>query len=141
MITWLENRDNMKIITGSGNGGPVISGLKVKKVDGFKLIAEYIKKLDGANWSVDSTKKRYEAMLKRFNKTKSLYEDNSGTKFCLSEREIANGLTINGKLDNVCPGYFRLDALFGSRQNITPSSVFETSQDENIPGRHYQAFH
>ncbi len=56
-------------------------------------------------------------------------DDNGGTKFCLSEREAANGLTIDDKLNRICPGYFRLDTLYGSRQNVNPASIFEPSSD------------
>ncbi len=81
-------------------------------------------------------KKRYEAMLKKFKATKEAHEDNSGTKFCLSEREASLGMTIDEKLNSTCPGFFRLDAIFGGRQNITPASTFKPL-DEGSDGGDY----
>lgn len=71
-------------------------------------------------------KKRYEAMLKKFKATKEAHEDNSGTKFCLSEREASLGMTIDEKLNSI----------FGGRQNITPASTFEPL-DEGSDGGDY----
>ena len=76
MISWLEIPANFKLVTGSGGGGPVIAGTKLKKVDGFKGLANYIKNHDGAVWTEKSTTKRYEAMIKKFKSTNAMRDDN-----------------------------------------------------------------
>ena len=131
MISWLENRDNFNVIVGKAAKGPVVSGTKLKKIDGFRDLANYVNKHDKQIWNSDHAKQRYNAMLTKYKKTKSQYEDNSGTKFCLTEDEVQCGFTIEKKLYDICPGYHRLDVLFGSRQNVDPFSVYEPNDDEN----------
>lgn len=56
MITWFESPTNLKLVTGGGGGGPVVSGTKLKKIDGFKGLVSYIRLHDGAAWSHMSQK-------------------------------------------------------------------------------------
>ncbi|RHY99753.1 hypothetical protein DYB26_014704, partial [Aphanomyces astaci] len=39
--------------------------------------------------------------------------------------------TIESKLDDICPLYNEMDALFGERQNFRPSYILETSNDQD----------
>ena len=44
----------------------------------------------------------------------------------LSEADHANGITtIDTKLNSLCYGYARMDAIFGGRQNVTAAHVYE----------------
>ena len=69
-------------------------------------------------------------MLTSHKKVRNKYYDTSGEKYCLTPEEIAGGLTIPAKLDKECFGFFRLDQLFGNRQNIRPSVVLEPEVDD-----------
>jgi hypothetical protein len=45
----------------------------------------------------------------------------------LSEAEISKGRnTIEKKLDVECPGYARMDSLFGMKQNVKPHSTMQS---------------
>jgi hypothetical protein len=57
---------------------------------------------------------------------KNQFEDVSGGKFCLTEDELAKGLTIDKKLEKLCYGYSRMDQLFGNKQNVKPYSTMQS---------------
>ena len=49
------------------------------------------------------------------------------TGFGITEEGRRKGIyTMAEKLEKICPFYNRMDAVFGSRQNITPACVLET---------------
>jgi len=57
---------------------------------------------------------------------KNQFEDVSGGKFCLTEDELARGLTIDKKLEKLCYGYSRMDQLYGNKQNVKPYSTMQS---------------
>ena len=69
------------------------------------------------------------AYINLYKETKSAYENVNGAKYCLSDLDISQGLTMTKKLEMDCPYYPRLDLLFGGRQNITPSFTMENGYD------------
>ena len=63
-------------------------------------------------------------------------DDSGNEKLQLGPSDIANGYnTIEQKVESLCPFFYRWDALFGSRQNVAPSFLYETGQPvvSNIP--------
>jgi len=59
--------------------------------------------------------------------TKKKYEDPTRPKFCLSKADISKGCnTIEKKFDAECPGYARMDSLFGMKQNVKPHSTMQS---------------
>ena len=51
--------------------------------------------------------------------------DVSGKKFALTAEEVAQGISVNSKLEHLCYRFERWDELFGYRQNMAPSSTYE----------------
>ena len=66
-----------------------------------------------------------------------------GPKFCLSEKDIKKGLTLQKKRDLMCPSFQRWDQLFGDRMNLNPFGVLEStvaSDDETGGGGNWSLF-
>ena len=82
-------------------------------------------------WTPIVAKSRYESLLKKYKETKRDFLNPNGPKFCLTDTELASGMTLDMKRDKLCPHFSRWDNLFGSRQNIVPSSVIESIDEEN----------
>ncbi|KAF1774122.1 hypothetical protein GQ600_1306 [Phytophthora cactorum] len=40
-------------------------------------------------------------------------------------RELARGMTLPDKLENMCPQFEQMKAMFGERANVTPSATLE----------------
>ena len=53
----------------------------------------------GTKWSGKNAKARYNACLKKFKETKRKYDDRNGAKYCLSEKELLSGMTLDDKLE------------------------------------------
>ena len=134
MIEWLENPVNFRLITGGAQKdvGSVVAGAKLKKVDAYKDIADAVNEKCGTHWTKEIGESRFRSMEKLYKRTRDQFHDVSGEKFCLTEEEMRQGVTIEAKLENLCTGYRRLDQLFGDRQNINPSFTLD-SEDPTQP--------
>jgi hypothetical protein len=54
--------------------------------------------------------------------------DNGGKNFMLGPEDHSQGIhTLEAKIAKLCYGYDRMDNLFGSRQNVNPCSVFQST--------------
>jgi hypothetical protein len=133
ILEWLEVKENFNVITGSAAFNcPVVAGKKLKKVDAYKCLADYVSGKCGTHWDAKTSQARYRSYLKLFKKTLRQYKDVSGEKFCLSQADFKRGITtIDMKLESLCYGFKRMDLLFGSRQNLNPYSVLQPGSDFN----------
>jgi hypothetical protein len=104
----------------------------LKKNDAYKLLADYVNARFHKKWDWKVVSTRYRSVFKKYTATKRAFMDVSGKKFGLTVEEVARGVTIDQKLDSMCHGYRRWDALFGTRQNVNPSYSLESvdSDDE-----------
>jgi len=135
ILDWLEIDKNRNLIVGAGvkNASGVEAGQKLKKVDGYKALADYINSKFHKKWDHKICQSRYRALFKNYKDTKRSYLDISGKKFGLTAEEIAKGLTVEEKLNAMCYAYHRWDALFGSRPNVNQSYVMDSIGDECMP--------
>ena len=140
ILEWLEmgSGENLKLITGQSTKDVrnVIAGLKTKKVDGYKSMAIFVNARCGnvgsSKWTTQNATSRFKSWLKKYTVTRRKLDDNSGPKYCLSDADIKKGLTtIEAKLNFDCPMFFRLDALFGGRQNVLPAFVMQSSDSQS----------
>jgi len=137
ILDWLEVEKNFKLITGSAQADAkgVQAGLKLKKADGYVQLADFVNAKFQKKWNGKIAGSRYRALLKKYKATRRAYTDVSGEKFGLTAEEIAKGITVEDKLERTCYAYRRWENLFGSRQNVDPSYVFEggidSDDDEN----------
>ncbi|KAE8988381.1 hypothetical protein PR003_g15707 [Phytophthora rubi] len=73
--------------------------------------AKYTKK-----WEPAVRQSRWVSYFKVYKKTKARVNSQTGSGFSL--KEIDEGKTLEEAIEAVCPFYFRLDILFGERQNV-----------------------
>lgn len=133
ILEWLETPANFRLITGGTQAGPVIARKKLKKTDAYNQLAAFINlKLNYTDpsemWDQRIAKIRYESLVRTYKNTRDQYKDPSGKKFALTDAEISKGLTIEKKLNLICPYYKRWDNLFEGRQNVNPAHTFEGYQ-------------
>lgn len=129
IIQWLRNRDNFGLITGNAGQGSVVAGVKRKKSDAYKSLASAVNRACNSDWSLQRTKSRYESYYKQYKDAKRA---SMQTGFGCSSEDMNNGIvTIEMKLNELCPFFPEMDGLFGDRQNIVPSAVSETGLSED----------
>lgn len=133
MVEWLEAPpgDNFKLITGDGQGKMknVVAGAKLKKKDAYTELADFVNQQCGSSWTAENAQSRYRAYLKLYKETRRNIDDGSKEKFCLGPDDFSKGIdTIEKKIEKLCPFYYRLETLYGSKQNIIPSFVYESGQ-------------
>ena len=129
MLQWLEVETNFKLMTGEATHGMklVVAGAKVTKATAYQELAHYVNQKCSTSWDGKTSEARFRAYKRLYLDTKKKYEDPTGPKFCLSEADIAKGCnTIEKKLDEECQGYFRMDLLFGQKQNVKPHSTMQS---------------
>ncbi|KAI9917817.1 hypothetical protein PsorP6_012612 [Peronosclerospora sorghi] len=123
MIPWLENKANFALIKGSAaQGQRLTSGKKLRKLDGYRALAQYVnRKVPGTDWDEKAGKSRYESYLATYKKTRA---KSNTTGFGLTDADRRSDRhTIDAKLDFMCPFFNRMDNLFGSRQNVNPTYI------------------
>jgi len=128
MVGFLEIPSNFNLITGNGtaNHSFVIAGVKVTKESGYADLKDEVNAKCGTKWTTDMAKSRFRAYLKQYKDTKRNLLNDGGKKYGLGEADFKKGITtIAAKLEDECPLFERMDKLFGGRQNINPSSVFQ----------------
>jgi hypothetical protein len=60
IVEWLEVQSNFNLITGSAaQGKSVVSGVKLKRNDAYKMLADNITKRSKIKWTADQAKNRF----------------------------------------------------------------------------------
>lgn len=120
IVEWLEVPANFKLITGStAINARVVSGVKLKRSDAYKKLADAVTKGSNITWTQDHAKNRYESYIKLYKKTK---QDSEKTGWGLSDEDIDNGLdTVEKKLESLCP-YFDLSSCLKSASGSNHNS-------------------
>ncbi|KAJ3258273.1 hypothetical protein HK103_003754 [Boothiomyces macroporosus] len=121
IIQWLQVPENFQLITGSiGFHSALISGQKLKKKDAYVKLAQFVNQKHNETFTEREMKCKYDWMLQKFKKANEKLK---------SEPEI----DIQ-KLEEICPFYKDLDAIFGVRQNINSFSLIEPIIPDRIDG-------
>lgn len=133
ILQWLDTPANFRLVTGGTLAGPVVSGKKLKKTDAYNQLAAFINRTlkytdPSEMWDQKIAKVLYESLVKTYESTRDKKNDPRGEK-CLTDAEIAKGMTIDMKLDEMCPYYQRWDNLYGGRQNVDPTHTMEGGID------------
>lgn len=125
IIEWLENPQNFCIMTGGKDNKP---GEAKTKSTGYQILADYInnKRVAPSFWTRQMAESRYRSLIANYKETKKDLTDHTGEKFCISASDISKGVTLEKKIDLKCPGFRKLDALYGGRENVSPSFRMET---------------
>ena len=129
IVSWLEKPENFNLVNGKATDGlkMVVAGKKLKKTSGHAELADHVHAAcGGVRWDGKTAGARLKSMVKIYKETKRLYLNPNGPKFGLSENDLARGLnTIESKLNDMCPFYAKLDALYGERANVLPKFTLE----------------
>ncbi len=135
MVDWLEIKSNFAMIVGKstdgkgvahGNGKTLTSAydkLNQYVVDRMKLSKSQGIPVDPRTlipW--DNPRSRFISYRTTYFRTKRASQQ---IGFGLTQEEAEQGLTIEDKLDKMCPFFDRMDVLFGNRQNVAPSFAAE----------------
>ncbi|CAM6104726.1 unnamed protein product [Calypogeia fissa] len=77
---------------------------------------------------------------KHFNRYVAKYKEarliKCGSGQGLNEDELALGMTLEEKLNKICPHFDRMHALYGQRPNVRPPADVEYGRDEDVVGYH-----
>ncbi|CAM6103383.1 unnamed protein product [Calypogeia fissa] len=77
---------------------------------------------------------------KRFNQCVAKYKEacliKCGSGQGLNEDELALGMTLEEKLNKICPHFDRMHTLYGQRPNVRPPTDVEYGRDEDVVGYH-----
>lgn len=129
IVTWMEVEDNFAAVHGSGDKIRIGGKPKVKKIDAFRALSKHvISKTDNdALRAVGLTgrnmQQRWKTYMRRFKRT--LKASHTETGMGISRRELAEGMSIPQKLEQMCPHFSRMKTMFGLKANVTPSATVE----------------
>ncbi|KAL2623538.1 hypothetical protein R1flu_003743 [Riccia fluitans] len=117
VVTYIENPDHYRDITGAGKKMRIGVSM-ISKVRAFDIMASALSGVNGFPQVTD------EEMKKHFVQYENMYKDTrrwkDSTSAGLTDVEILKGLTMEEKLNKLCPHFRRMVALYGKRPNIVP---------------------
>ncbi len=96
------------------------------------MLADYINLRTASEWNRKNAEDRYNTLVRKYKTTKTASEK---TGFGCTEDDFDADPpidTVEKKLESMCPYFHRLDTLYGGRQNIAPSHVFEVCHSYNF---------
>lgn len=147
MIEWIEIPKNFSLLTGSATvGKTLVAGQKLRKTDGYALLATAVNAEHNVGWESKNAKNRWNTYHASYVKTRT---QSQKTGFGVTDTDKTKGInTVEEKLESLCPFFERLDRLFGHRQNINPFSVLtpaipinESDEDRHVILNSVNVFH
>jgi hypothetical protein len=77
VLDWLEVPENFRLITGGAqqHAKGVQAGLKLKKVDAYKQLGDYINAKFHTKWDVKNSQAHFRALFKKDRDTRKAYKD------------------------------------------------------------------
>ncbi|KAJ2993844.1 hypothetical protein HDV02_002049 [Globomyces sp. JEL0801] len=111
IINWLKVKENFAMITKSAIQGEK----KFRKIDAYKELAKYVSEGSKIPWDAKQTKSRYEGYFNTYKKTKHAA---GCTGWGITDDDRGLGITtIEEKLEDMCPNFAAMDALFADSQD------------------------
>ncbi|OWZ23969.1 hypothetical protein PHMEG_0001103 [Phytophthora megakarya] len=129
IVTWMEVKANFAAIHGTGSRLAIGGKPKIKTIDVFTALATHLirqtenEALRGAGLTGRNMQQRWSTYKSRFKRTNKKHHTETGLG--ISRRDLARGMSIPQKLEQMCPLYSRMQVLFGEKANITPSDTVE----------------
>ncbi|KAL2619914.1 hypothetical protein R1flu_000119 [Riccia fluitans] len=137
IVDYLEDPEHLVEILGSGRKTKV-SGKHPSKQTTFGVMAVYLASLGFLVCTGAIMQKKFDRYLVSFKKAR---EWSLSTGAGLTEEEVTRGMTIEDKLNQRCPFYHKMYAIFGHRANIVPPATaedglppeVEVEEDSSVP--------
>lgn len=138
VITWIEDDSNFSTISGNflkcviDNLSNVGSNKRIPKTKGFETLGKYVTNLcPNDPWDGVKARSRFESILIKYKRVKKESESTGYGVF--TDQDIKEGYsTISSKKERDCLGFARLHAVLGSRQNIQPGFLIQTTNRELV---------
>ncbi|KAL2611384.1 hypothetical protein R1flu_023076 [Riccia fluitans] len=121
IVGYLEDSEHLDEILGSGRKTKV-SGKHPSKQTAFGVMAIYLASLGFLVCTGAIMQKKFDRYLASFKKAR---EWSLSTRAGLTEEKMTREMTIEDKLNQRCPFYHRMYAIFGHRANIVPPATAE----------------
>ncbi|KAK3834454.1 MAG: hypothetical protein J3R72DRAFT_220632 [Linnemannia gamsii] len=123
ILTFLEHPPNFESVFGSGGQTTIGKPTKASN-QGYATLAQIVSKQSKGKFNLNA--KAMRERLARHRKTFATVKDKSRqTGFGVTDEDRQKSIyTIRHKLESMCACYDRMDALFGSRPNVTPLGEF-----------------
>ncbi|KAL2641963.1 hypothetical protein R1flu_009550 [Riccia fluitans] len=137
IVRYLEDPEHLAEILGSGRKTKV-SGKHPSKQTAFGVMAVHLASLGFPICTGAIMQKKFDRYLASFKKAR---EWSMSTGAGLIEEEVTREMTIEDKLNQKCPFYHRMYAIFGHRANIVPPTTtkdglppeLEVEEDSSVP--------
>ncbi|KAG9064045.1 hypothetical protein KI688_003224 [Linnemannia hyalina] len=125
ILTFLEHPPNFVSVFGSG-GQTTIGKPNKPSNQGYTTLAQVVSRQSKGRLNLNAKSMR--ERLARHRKTfATVKEKSQETGFGVTDEDQQKGIyTIGHKLESICTCYDRMDALFGSRPNVTPLGIFSS---------------
>ncbi|KAL3685952.1 hypothetical protein R1sor_003974 [Riccia sorocarpa] len=95
-----------------------VGGKCMSKTKAFHIMASHLRNVAGfPDVTGEEMKKRFERYVAMYKKARG-FKDSTGQG--LSEKELEKGMTIEDKLEKICPHFGRMHTILGQRANIAP---------------------
>ncbi|KAL2653350.1 hypothetical protein R1flu_021478 [Riccia fluitans] len=137
IVGYLEDPKHLVEISGSERKTKV-SGKHPSKQTAFGVMAVHLASLGFPVCTDAIMQKKFDIYLASFKKAR---EWSLSIGAGLTEEEVTRGMTIEDKLNQRCPFYHRMYAIFGHRANIVPPATtkdglpleLEVEEDSSVP--------
>ncbi|KAL3679213.1 hypothetical protein R1sor_022169 [Riccia sorocarpa] len=117
VVAYIEIPENFRQVMGGGRKTPV-GGKCMSKAQAFNIMAAHLRNVDGfPDVTGEEMKKRFDRYVSMYKKAKGFKES---TGRGLSEKELEKGMTIEEKVEKICPHFASMHAILGQRANIAP---------------------
>ncbi|KAL3687922.1 hypothetical protein R1sor_014231 [Riccia sorocarpa] len=120
IVNYIEDPVNFAALHGAGKKTK-IDGQVMTKGKAFSVMAAKLSGNHGfPHLQGDELKKRYERYYDMYKRAREWL---AGTGSGLTEEEISLGYTIEKKMHEKCPHFYRMNAIFGNRANVNPPAL------------------
>ncbi|KAL2649777.1 hypothetical protein R1flu_017905 [Riccia fluitans] len=117
IMTYIENPEYYRDITGVGKKTR-IGGSTISKFRAFDIMAFALSEINGFPQVTGEEMKKHFVRYEKMYKDTYRWKDSTGAG--LTDVEIQKGLTMEEKLNKLCPHFRRMDVLYDKRPNIMP---------------------
>ncbi|KAL2629818.1 hypothetical protein R1flu_014504 [Riccia fluitans] len=137
IVIYVEDPEHLAEILGSGRKTKVF-GKHLSKQIAFGVMVVHLASLGFPVCTGAIMQKKFDKYLASFKKAK---EWSMSTGAGLTEKEVTRGMTIEDKLNQKCPFYHKMYAIFVHRANIVPPAIaedglppkLEVEEDSSVP--------